>query len=323
MSRSLSLPVGAPGARILGFGDYRPRRIVTNEEISRRVDTADEWIRTRVGIAERRFASDDESVVDMSVAAAGKAMATSGILAEDIDTVIVATCTPPAPIPGLAPEVAHRLGIPAPGAFDVNAACAGFCYALANAADAIRSGSAHNVLVIGSEKLTSWTDQDDRGTCIIFGDGAGAAVVAPADTPGIGPVVWGSDGDKSRAISVADRSSFMEMDGRAVYRWATTKLADSAHRACELAGVEIADIDVFVPHQANLRIVDSMVRTLKLGDHVAVARDIVISGNTSSASIPLALTAMIERGEVKTGDIALLLGFGAGLTYAGQVIVCP
>lgn len=323
MSRSLSLPVGAPGARILGFGNYRPRRIVTNEEISRRVDTADEWIRTRVGIAERRFASDDESVVDMSVAAAGKAMATSGILAEDIDTVIVATCTPPAPIPGLAPEVAHRLGIPAPGAFDVNAACAGFCYALANAADAIRSGSAHNVLVIGSEKLTSWTDQDDRGTCIIFGDGAGAAVVAPADTPGIGPVVWGSDGDKSRAISVADRSSFMEMDGRAVYRWATTKLADSAHRACELAGVEIADIDVFVPHQANLRIVDSMVRTLKLGDHVAVARDIVISGNTSSASIPLALTAMIERGEVKTGDIALLLGFGAGLTYAGQVIVCP
>jgi len=323
MSRSLSLPVGAPGARILGFGDYRPRRIVTNEEISRRVDTADEWIRTRVGIAERRFASDDESVVDMSVAAAGKAMATSGILAEDIDTVIVATCTPPAPIPGLAPEVAHRLGIPAPGAFDVNAACAGFCYALANAADAIRSGSAHNVLVIGSEKLTSWTDQDDRGTCIIFGDGAGAAVVAPADTPGIGPVVWGSDGDKSRAISVADRSSFMEMDGRAVYRWATTKLADSAHRACELAGVEIADIDVFVPHQANLRIVDSMVRTLKLGDHVAVARDIIISGNTSSASIPLALTAMIERGEVKTGDIALLLGFGAGLTYAGQVIVCP
>ena len=323
MSRSLSLPVGAPGARILGFGNYRPRRIVTNEEISRRVDTADEWIRTRVGIAERRFASDDESVVDMSVAAAGKAMATSGILAEDIDTVIVATCTPPAPIPGLAPEVAHRLGIPAPGAFDVNAACAGFCYALANAADAIRSGSAHNVLVIGSEKLTSWTDQDDRGTCIIFGDGAGAAVVAPADTPGIGPVVWGSDGDKSRAISVADRSSFMEMDGRAVYRWATTKLADSAHRACELAGVEIADIDVFVPHQATLRIVDSMVRTLKLGDHVAVARDIVISGNTSSASIPLALTAMIERGEVKTGDIALLLGFGAGLTYAGQVIVCP
>lgn len=323
MSRSLSLRAGAPGARILGFGDYRPRRIVTNEEISRRVETTDEWIGTRVGIVERRFAGDGESVVDMSVAAAGKALAASGVLAEDIDAVIVATCTPPAPIPGLAPEVAHRLGIPSPGAFDLNAACAGFCYGLANATDAIRSGSARNVLVIGSENLTAWTDQDDRGTCIIFGDGAGAAVVVPSDTPGIGPVVWGSDGEKSRAISIVDRASFMEMDGRAVYRWATTKLAEPALRACELSGVDIADIDVFVPHQANLRIVESMVRALKLGDHVAVARDIVYSGNTSSASIPLALTSMIERGEARTGDLALLLGFGAGLTYAGQVIVCP
>lgn len=321
--RSLTVRTGAPGARILGFGDYRPQRIVTNEEISRRVDTDDEWIRTRVGISERRFAGADESIVDMSVAAAGKALATSGILAHDIDTVIVATCTPPAPIPGLAPEVAHRLAISTPGAFDLNAACAGFCYGLASAADAIRSGSAQNVLVIGAERLTDWTDQDDRGTCIIFGDGAGAAVVAASDTPGIGPVVWGSDGEKSRAISVADRSSYMQMDGRSVYRWATTKLADSARRACELAGVDISEIDVFVPHQANLRIVDSMVRSLKLGDNVAVARDIVTSGNTSSASIPLALTAMIERGEIKTGDLALLLGFGAGLTYAGQVIICP
>lgn len=323
MSRSLSLRAGAPGARVVGFGDYRPQRVVNNEEISRRVDTSDEWIRTRVGISERRFAADDESVVDMSVAAAGKALATSGVLAEDIDTVILATCTAPAPIPGLAPEVAHRLGIPAPGAFDLNAACAGFCYGLASAADAIRSGSARNALVIGSEKLTSWTDQDDRGTCIIFGDGAGAAVVAASDTPGIGPVVWGSDGEKSRAISVADRAAFMEMDGRAVYRWATTRLAGAALRACELAGVDISEIDVFVPHQANLRIVESMARTLKLGAHVAIARDIVLSGNTSSASIPLALTAMTERGEVKTGDTALLLGFGAGLTYAGQVIICP
>ncbi|MGI8720621.1 MAG: beta-ketoacyl-ACP synthase III [Geodermatophilaceae bacterium] len=323
MSRSLNLRAGATGARILGFGDYRPRRIVTNEEISQRVDTDDEWIRTRVGISERRFAGDGESVVDMSVAAAGKALATSGVLAQDIDTVIVATCTPPAPIPGLAPEVAHRLAIGAPGAYDLNAACAGFCYGLSAAADAIRSGSSQYALVIGAERLTDWTDQDDRGTCIIFGDGAGAAVVAASDSPGIGPVVWGSDGEKSRAISVADRFSYMEMDGRSVYRWATTRLADSARRACELAGVDIEDIDAFVPHQANLRIVDSMVKTLKFRADIAVARDIVTSGNTSSASIPLALTAMIERGEVKTGDTALLLGFGAGLSYAGQVIICP
>jgi len=323
VTRSLTLRPGAPGARILGFGDYRPRRIVTNDEISQRVETNDEWIRSRVGISERRFAGEGESVVDMSVAAAGKALASSGVLAQDIDTVIVATCTAPAPIPGLAPEVAHRLGISAPGAFDLNAACAGFCYGLSTAADAIRSGSAENVLVIGAERLTDWTDQDDRGTCIIFGDGAGAAVVAPSDSPGIGPVVWGSDGQQSRAISVADRDSFMEMDGRAVYRWATTQLAASARRACELAGIDISDIDAFVPHQANLRIVDSMARALKLGDNVAIARDIVSAGNTSSASIPLALTGMLERGEIKTGDAALLLGFGAGLTYAGQVIICP
>lgn len=323
MRRAISLRAGAAGAQILGFGDYRPRRIVTNEELSQRVDTTDKWIRARVGISERRFAADDESLVDMSVAAAGKALAASGIDAVDIDTVILATCTPPAPIPGLAPEIAYRLGTHAPGAFDINAACAGFCYGLSAAADAIHSGSSQRTLVIGAEKLTSWTDQDDRGTCIIFGDGAGAAVVVASDTPGIGPVVWGSEGDKSRAISIADRASFMEMDGRAVYRWATTRLAGSARKACELAGLDISDIDVFVPHQANLRIVDSMVRGLRLGDNVAVARDIVYAGNTSSASIPLALTAMIERGEVKTGDTALLLGFGAGLTYAGQVITCP
>lgn len=323
MSRTLNLPTGAAGARILGFGDYRPRRIVTNEEISQRLETSDEWIRSRVGISERRFASDDESVVNMSVEAGGKALAASGIAAEDIDTVVVATCTAPSPIPGLAPEVAHLLGIASPGAYDLNAACSGFCYGLSTASDGIRSGSSKYALVIGAEMLTSWTDQDDRGTAIIFGDGAGAAVVGPSDKPAIGPVVWGSDGEKSRAIAIADRSSFMDMDGRAVYRWATTGLADSARRACQLAGVEISDIDAFVPHQANLRIIDSMVRTLGFGEHVAVARDIVHSGNTSSASIPLALTAMIERGEVKSGDIALLLGFGAGLTFAGQVIICP
>lgn len=323
MSRTLRLRTGSAGARILAFGDYRPRRVVTNDEISERVETSDPWIRSRVGIAERRYAADDESCVDMSVAAAGKALAASGIAASDIDTVILATCTPPSPVPGLAPEVAYRLGTNGPGAFDVNAACAGFCYGLSAAADAIRSGSAQRAVVIGVEKLTSWTDHDDRSTCILFGDGAGAAVICASDVPGIGPVVWGSEGDKSRAISVADRRSFIAMDGSAVFRWATTKLAASAIKACEAAGVDIADIDAFVPHQANLRIVESMVRTLKLGSNVAIARDIVFAGNTSSASIPLALTGMLERGEVKSGDTALLLGFGAGLTYAAQVITCP
>lgn len=320
---TLQRHIGAPGARIMGLGSYRPARVVTNDELAQRIDTNDEWIRSRVGIAERRFAGPDESVIDMAVAAAGKAMASSGVTAADIDTVIVATCTPPSPIPGLSPRVAERLGIHRPGAFDLNAACAGFCYGLSTASDAIRAGSSHTVLIIGAEKLTDWTDQDDRGTAIIFADGAGAAVVTAAEEPGIGPVVWGSDGDKAATIDVADRNSFMTMDGQAVFRWATSQLAESAILACELAGVAPADIDVFVPHQANLRIIASMLKRLGLSKDVQVADDIIHSGNTSSASIPLALTAMLDDGRAASGDLALLLGFGAGLTYAGQVIVCP
>ncbi|CAN5268463.1 ketoacyl-ACP synthase III [soil metagenome] len=318
----MRLSAGATGARILGFGDYRPHRIVDNHEISQRVETSDEWIRARVGIAARHFAGEGEALIDMAVAAGGKALAASGVGAEDIDLVVLATCTAPSPIPGLAPEIATRLGVPHPGAYDLNAACAGFCYALASASDAIRAGSAHQVLVIGAERLTDWVDPLDRGTCIIFGDGAGAAVLTGSAQPGVGPVVWGSDGQQNGAIAVADRFSMMFMDGSAVFRWATTKLAPVARAACQRAGVELADVDVFVPHQANLRIIDSMVRALGLG-HAVIARDIVDSGNTSSASIPLALTRMLERGEIKSGDTALLLGFGAGLTYAGQVITCP
>ncbi len=314
---------GPRGATILGMGEYRPSRIVTNDEIAERgLDTSDEWIRARVGIQRRHVAAEGEGVADMAVAAGGKAIAASGLSPEQIDLVIVATCTPPTPIPGLAPEVASRLGVPSPGAYDLNAACAGFCYSLSTASDAIRAGSAQRVLVIGAEGLTSWVDPMDRGTAIIFGDGAGAAVLAGSDEPGIGPVVWGSDGVQREAIIIRDRAAMMEMDGRAVYRWATTKLAPLARQACDRAGVDIADIDVFVPHQANLRIVDSMTRALGL-QHAAIARDIVDSGNTSSASIPLALTRLIERGEAKSGDTALLFGFGAGLTYAGQVITCP
>nr|MBA3524503.1 beta-ketoacyl-ACP synthase 3 [Geodermatophilaceae bacterium] len=253
----------------------------------------------------------------------GKALAASGLSPADIDLVVVATCTPPSPIPGISPTVADRLGMNGPGAMDINAACAGFCYALAAAADAVRAGSAQNVLVIGAERLTDWTDPHDRGTAIIFGDGAGAAVVVGADEPGIGPVSWGSDGAKREAIIVRDRHTMMDMDGRAVFRWATTQLAPVAREICARSGVEIADIGVFVPHQANLRIIDAMVRALGLSGDVAVGRDIVDSGNTSSASIPLALGRLLETGEAKSGDLALVLGFGAGLTYAGQVLVCP
>ncbi len=319
----MRLPPGAPGARISGLGQYRPHRVVTNDELAQTIDTSDEWIRTRVGIRQRHFAAEGETLVDMAAAAGGKAIAASGLGTDEIDLLIMATCTPPSPIPGVAPTVADRLGLLSPGAFDVNAACAGFCYALSSAADAIRSGSAERVLVIGAELLTDWVHPLDRGTAIIFGDGAGAAVVVAADEPGIGPVVWGSDGSKREAIIVRERTMLMEMDGQSVFRWATTKLAPVVRDICTRSGIELSDLDVFIPHQANLRIIDALVRGLGLSADVAVGRDIVETGNTSSASIPLALTRMLERGEAKSGDLALVLGFGAGLTFAGQVLVCP
>jgi 3-oxoacyl-[acyl-carrier-protein] synthase-3 len=317
---------GRAGARILAFGGYQPARVVTNDELSQTMDTSDEWIQARVGVASRRVAGPDESLADMAAAAGGKALAASGLSPEDIDLVIVATCTPEAPIPNTAATVARRLGIMAPGAYDLNAACAGFCYALAAASDSVRAGSATNVLVIGAEKLSQWVDWTDRSTAIIFADGAGAAVVSPLadedDASGIGPVVWGSDGDMADKIIISDRNSFIHQEGQAVFRWATTALHPVAKEACRRAGVDPAELTAFIPHQANLRIIESIAR--KLGAPQAiVADDIVTAGNTSSASIPLALARMAERGELPSGSPALLLGFGAGICYAAQVITVP
>ncbi|HUC58825.1 MAG TPA: beta-ketoacyl-ACP synthase III, partial [Streptosporangiaceae bacterium] len=256
---------GSAGAKVLAFGGYQPAKVVTNDDLSATVDTNDEWIRSRVGIESRRIAAPDETVADMAVNAAGKALAGSGLSPADIDLVIVATCTPEVMIPNTAAVVARRLGISAPGAYDLNAACAGFCYALANASDAIRAGSARHVLVIGSEKLSQWVDWTDRSTCIIFADGAGAAVVGPAEesddqVPGIGPVAWGSDGSMADKIFIKDRDSFIFQEGQSVFRWATTALHPVALRACADAGVDPAELDVFVPHQANLRIIESIAR---------------------------------------------------------------
>jgi 3-oxoacyl-[acyl-carrier-protein] synthase-3 len=296
--------------------------VVTNDDLAKIVDTNDEWIRSRVGIAERRFAAPDETIADMAVAAGGKALAASGLAPGDIDLVIVASCSTEAPIPNNAALVAHRLGIGSPGAYDLNAACAGFCYALANAADSVKAGSARHVLVIGAEKMTAWIDPLDRSTCIIFADGAGAAVVGPSETAGIGPVAWGSAGDQASRIIINDRNSSLHQDGQAVFRWATTALTPAALDACSRAGVKVEDLSVFVPHQANLRIVEAIARRLGI-PREKVADDIVHAGNTSSASIPLALARMAERGELRSGTPALLLGFGAGLCYAAQVITVP
>lgn len=317
----LSGPLGAAGARILGLGDYRPTRVVTNEELAGRIDTTDQWIRERTGIAERRIA-ESESVADMATEAAAKALAASGLTAADIDLVVAATCSAENRLPGIAPVVSSRLGLSAPGAYDLNAACAGFCYALANAADAIRSGNARRVLVIGVERLSDITDWDDRSTAIIFADGAGAAVVGPADSPGIGPVAWGSDGGRSDTITCLRDDPYLRMEGQAVFRWATTSLAAVGRRACELAGITPQDLDALVLHQANLRIMDSLARSLGVRDKV-LAKDIVDAGNTSAASIPMAMTRMRDSGELHSGALALLLAFGAGLTYAGQVVRIP
>jgi 3-oxoacyl-[acyl-carrier-protein] synthase III len=322
MTAALRIPEATPGARILAFGDYRPARIVTNDELAEKVDTNDEWIRSRVGITERRIAGDDEGIVELGVHAGGKALANSGLAPSDIDLVILATCSAESPMPGHAAQVAYRLGIDAPGAFDLNAACAGFCYSLATASAAVRAGSARNVLVIGSEKMSQWIDWTDRSTCIIFADGAGAAVVTGSDSPGIGPVVWGSAGDKYDKIIIEDRNSFIRQEGQAVFRWATTAIAPIATEACERAGIKPEDLAAVVPHQANLRIIEAIARKVKATNAV-VADDIVQSGNTSGASIPLALSRMIERGDVPSGAPALLVGFGAGLSYAAQVIQIP
>lgn len=316
---------GVPGTRILGIGSAQPERVVTNDDLSKIMDTNDEWIRERVGIAERRFGSEKDTVVSMAVEAGSKAIAAAGLTPSDVDTVIVANCTTIAPIPNAAAQVADLIGVKAAGGFDLNAACAGFCYALGVASDLVRSGSSKRALVIGSEKLTDVVDPVDRSTAIIFADAAGAAVVGPADEPGIGPVAWGTAGDLVDMIGMTEQQ-YIFQEGQSVYRWATSKIAPIAMRALELAGVKPSDIDVLIPHQANLRIVEAIAKKLRkegAREDMVVADDIVTSGNTSSASIPMAMDHMRAAGRINSGDTALLVGFGAGLSYAGQVVVCP
>jgi len=311
------------GARILGLGHYRPANVITNHNlIARGVDTDDAWIKSRVGIAERRWADPDETVVDLAEQAGSKALAASGLASDEVDLVVVATCTMPTPVPAAAPNLANRLGIVAPGAFDVNSGCSGFVYALNVASTAVQTGQARNALVVAAERFSGWLNMHDRSTCIILGDGAGAAVIGRSDVPGIGPVVWGSDGEHFDTVAIDETSHFFRQDGQTVYRWATSQMAPVAMHACERAGVAPQDIAAFVPHQANLRIIDALARRLDLPNAV-VARDIVTSGNTSAATIPLALSRMVEAGEIPSGAPVLLLGFGSGLAYAAQVVLAP
>jgi 3-oxoacyl-[acyl-carrier-protein] synthase-3 len=328
---TLQPTIGVPGARVLGWGSSQPQRVVTNDELAERVDTNDEWIRERVGIVSRRIADPETKLVDIAADAGAKAVADAGLSPTDVDTIIVATCSMPNTLPNAAAQVGTKIGLSAPGAFDLNTACAGFCYGLGVAADLIRAGSSRHALVIGAEKLSHWLDWDDRGTCIIFADGAGAAVLGPAQTVediGVGPLVWGSDGSQSQLIRVLGEpgeSNKIFQEGQAVFRWATTQIAPIALRAIERAGLTPADIDVFIPHQANLRIIDAVAKKLRkegAREDMRVSHDIVHSGNTSSASVPLAIDHMRAAGQISRGDVMLLVGFGSGLSYAGQVVIC-
>ncbi|MFF7727266.1 beta-ketoacyl-ACP synthase III [Streptomyces sp. NPDC008001] len=310
------------GSRVLALGHYQPARVLTNDELAAMVDTSDEWIRSRVGIRTRRVAEPGETVADMATEAGGKALAHSGLAADEIDLVLVATCTADDRSPNTAARVAAALGLATPAVMDVNVVCSGFTHALASADHAIRAGAATNALVIGVEKFTSVTDWTDRTTCVLTGDGAGAAVVTASAEPGIGPVVWGSVPGMGHAVRIEGTPSRFSQEGQSVYRWATTQLPPIARRVCERAGVAPEDLAAVVLHQANLRIIEPVAR--KLGAvNAIVATDVTESGNTSAASIPLALSKLVERGEIPSGAPVLLFGFGGNLSYAGQVIRCP
>ena len=309
------------GGRLLGFGVYRPAGTLDSDDLGQRFGKSGDWVRSRTGMRVRRIASEAEDVPGMATEAAKDAIRASGLSADDVDLVIVASCSMDGPS-GAAATVVRQLGAGHAAAVDLNAACAGFCYALAVATDAIRGGSARHVLVIGAEKMTAWVDPADLPTAIVFGDGAGAAVVGPSDEPAIGPVVWGSDGSNADHIHINADTGMMVMAGQAVFRWATTEVHPVALEACRRAGVAPTELAALVPHQANMRIVDAMARSIG-AEHAVVAHDGACTGNTSAASIPLALHQLVEDRGVNSGELALLVGFGAGLSYAAQVVRMP
>ncbi|SEK75572.1 beta-ketoacyl-ACP synthase 3 [Streptacidiphilus jiangxiensis] len=321
-------------SRILGVGGCRPRRVVSNAELCAEVDSTPEWIEERSGIRERRFAAPDETLTAMGSAAGAKALARAGIGPEEVGLVVSASMSDLLQTPPLAVRLSRELGATSAGAFDVSGACAGFCHALAVASDAVRLGHVRHALVVGAERMTDIVERQDRTVSVLFADGAGAAVVGPADEPGFGPVVRGADGEFDKALRMdscwgsfaaepAAGRPWMRMDGRRVFRWAMETVAPAAATALTAAGVTPDQIEVFVPHQANLRMISLLTERLGLGSGTVVATDVVTSGNTSAASIPLALESLLESGRVRPGALALVAGFGAGLNFAAQVVRLP
>ncbi len=323
---------GSQYSRILGIGAVRGENVVTNDDIAGPIDSSDEWIRQRTGIVTRRRSGDDVDVVDLAEQAGRKALEAAGLDGSDIDTVVMSTVTYFHQTPAAAAIVADRLGATPAAAFDISAACAGYSYGIGQADALVRAGLSERVLVIGAEKMSDFIDPTDRSISFLLGDGAGAAVVGPSDAPRIGPTVWGSDGGKAslitqtRSLQDAVRDGVMptlRQEGASVFKWAVWQMAPVAQRAIESAGLTPEDIDVFVPHQANMRIIDQLIKQLKLPESVVVGRDIAETGNTSAASIPLAIERLVREGQAHSGDLALQIGFGAGLVYAAQVVELP
>lgn len=320
-------------SKIYSLGASRGDLTVTNDDVAGPINSSDEWIRQRTGIVTRMRASKGRSLMDMAVEASNEAIQKAGIKPSEIEAVIFSTITHPYQTPSAAALLAELVGAnPAP-AFDISAACAGYCYGIAQADSLVRSGTAKYVLVVGGEKLSDYIDPTDRSISFLLGDGAGAAIVGPSDSSGISKSVWGSDGSKWEAVGMT--GSLLDFrdgtgswptlvqEGQSVFRWAVWEMVKVAKEALEVAGVKPEELAALVTHQANERIIDEMAKQLALPESVVVAKDIITTGNTSAASIPLAMHALLAEGRIKSGDIALQIGFGAGLAYGAQVVVVP
>jgi 3-oxoacyl-[acyl-carrier-protein] synthase-3 len=320
-------------SKIYSLGACRGDLTVTNDDIAGPINSSDEWIRQRTGIVTRMRASQDRSLMDMAVEASNEAIQKAGIKPSEIEAVIFSTITHPYQTPSAASLLAELVEAnPAP-AFDISAACAGYCYGIAQADSLVRSGTAKYVLVVGGEKLSDFVDPTDRSISFLLGDGAGAAIVGPSDSPGISKSVWGSDGSKWEAVGMT--GSLLDFrdgtgswptlvqEGQSVFRWAVWEMVKVAKQALEVAGVKPEELSALVTHQANERIIDEMAKQLALPESVVIAKDIITTGNTSAASIPLAMHALMAEGRIKSGDLALQIGFGAGLAYGAQVVVVP
>jgi len=319
--------------RIYALGASRGHQTVTNDDVAGPIDSSDEWIRQRTGIVTRVRADKEQSLLDMAVEASNEAIKKSGISPSDIGTVILATITFPYQTPSGASLLAEKVGAHGAAAYDISAACAGYCYGIAQADALVRAGTSKYVLVVGGEKLSDFVDPADRSISFLLGDGAGAAIVGPSDHPGISRSVWGSDGanwDKvgmtSSILDFRDGKAewpTLVQEGQSVFRWAVWEMAKVAKQALAESGLEASDLSALVTHQANMRIIDELAKQLELPDSVVVAKDIVDTGNTSAASIPLAMHRLLAEGKVKSGGYALEIGFGAGLAFAAQVVELP